>query len=226
MQIIPAILPNNIEEIRQKLARVDGLCEWVQIDLTDGVFVASTTWPYNGEDEDGFERILAEEEGLPYWADFNFEFDLMVKDATKNLPMFITMGAKRIIFHYEAEDSTDLIEFFEGIDPYIRENIEFGIAFSPSTPLENIYPLVPYLDVVQCMGSDTLGMHGVPLDERVYEILRTLRTKYADLPLSVDIGVTRDTIAKLQDAGATRVATGSMVWKSDNMAQLFTTFDD
>jgi ribulose-phosphate 3-epimerase len=225
MQIIPAILPKNIEDIRQKLARVHGLCEWVQIDLTDGVFVPSTTWPYNGEDSDGFERILGEEEGLPYWADFNFEFDLMVKDATKDLSTFITMGAKRILFHYEAEDPTELRDFLEGIDPYIRENIEFGVAFSPSTPLESIYPLVPFLDGLQCMGSDTLGMHGVALDERIYDILRTLHSKYPDLPLCVDIGVNETTVPLLAAAGATRLAAGSMIWKSDDIAYIFEKFE-
>lgn len=225
MQIVPAILPKNIEDIRSKLARVLGLVEWVQIDLTDGVFVSSTTWPYNGEDERAFEMVLAEEEGLPYWDQFNFEFDLMVKDAKDKLPTWVTMGAKRILFHYEAENPDELLEFFEGIDPYIRENTEFGIAFSPSTPLEEIYPLVPHLDVIQCMGSDTLGMHGVTLDEKVYDILRTLRAKYPELALEVDIGVNEETVPKLAAAGATRLAAGSMIWKSENIQEILEKFE-
>lgn len=225
MQIIPAILPKNIEDIRSSLARVVGLIEWVQLDIADGTFVNSQTWPYNGEDAQQFEEIMAEEQGLPYWDQFNFEFDLMVKDAKDSLATFVTMGASRILFHLEAEQEDELLDFLEGIDPFLRETIEFGIAFCPSTSLEKVYPFIPYIDVVQCMGSDTLGQHGEDLDERIYDILENIHTRYPDIPLQVDIGVNKETAPLLCAAGATQLVSGSMIWSSNNIQELLNTFE-
>jgi len=225
MHITPAILPVHIEDIRSKLARVVGLVEWVQIDLTDGQFVSSVTWPYNGEDARELEEILAEEQGLPFWDKFNFEFDLMVKDAKDSVATFITMGASRIIFHLEAEHPNELLDFLEGIDPYIRETIQFGIAFCPSTPLEKVYPFIPLVDIVQCMGSDISGKHGEKLDEKVYEILHTLRAKFPDVVLQVDIGVTIETAPRLLQAGASKLVSGSMILHATNISKLLDTFE-
>jgi hypothetical protein len=38
MRITPAILPENFEQIVDKLFLLEGLCDRVQIDLCDGVF--------------------------------------------------------------------------------------------------------------------------------------------------------------------------------------------
>ena len=50
------------------------------------------------EDVD-FQKIMNEEEGLPFWKDFDFEFDLMVVDALENFDIYLKLGPKRIIFH-------------------------------------------------------------------------------------------------------------------------------
>jgi pentose-5-phosphate-3-epimerase len=45
MEIIPAILPRDFAEIEEKVELIKGLCPLVQIDICDGKFVTSTTWP-------------------------------------------------------------------------------------------------------------------------------------------------------------------------------------
>ena len=79
---------------------------------------------------------MNEEEGLPFWADFDFELDLMVADASENFDLYMKLGAKRMIFHLGAQkDPEEFEHFLEGLDMYIRDNVEIGLAFKPSDDL-------------------------------------------------------------------------------------------
>ena len=62
VEIIPAIMPKGIEDIKSKIGLVSDLVSTIQLDLMDGDFVPNQTWPYNGNDDYQFEQILAEEE--------------------------------------------------------------------------------------------------------------------------------------------------------------------
>jgi hypothetical protein len=74
-EIVPAILPKSFAELEEKLPLVSGIVPCVQIDLCDGRFVQSTTWPYGANHDAHFDAILSEEEGMPFWNELQFEFD-------------------------------------------------------------------------------------------------------------------------------------------------------
>ena len=142
----------------------------------------------------------------------------MVADAVENFDIYTKLGPKSIIFHVEAVGNLESYkDFIEGIDMYIRDSMKIGVAINPSTPLENIFPLVPHIDFVQCMGNDTLGHHGVDLDEKVYERIKILREKYPDLPIAIDIGVDQDTAPALVEAGVTKLVSGSAIFNTDDI---------
>jgi pentose-5-phosphate-3-epimerase len=218
IEVIASVLPfRTYEELKNKIGLLRGVVPAIQIDLCDGIFVPSQTWPFtNGGFEDyDFQRIMKEEIGLPSWDEFDFELDLMVSDAVQNFDIYMKLGAKRMIFHLEAmENLEDFKQFLEGIDFYIKDSVEFGIAFKPSMPLENVYPFISIVDFVQCMGNDKIGFGGVTLDEKVYDRIKILRGKYPDLPIEVDIGITEETAPLLVEAGATKLITGSLLFKS------------
>ena len=133
-EIIPALLVENYNQLNEQLARVVNITRTVQIDICDGKFVSTTSWPMNSNDESSVETILNEEEGLPYWDSLDFEFDLMVMNAHTQFEFFVRLGARRIIFHVEAEvDKVKFKEFLEGLDMYTRENISIGLAINTST---------------------------------------------------------------------------------------------
>ncbi len=229
IEVLPAILPKNYEDLKNKIATVRGIAPVVQVDLCDGVFVPSLTWPFlspvstEGEflDNDfdaSFRRILDEQEGMPFWEEMEFELDLMVMNAVTDFDIYTKLGPKRVIFHLESVgDLEEFKNFLEGIDNYVRDSIEFGAAFKPSMPLENVYPLIPFLDFVQFMGNDKIGYQGVTLDEKVYENIRTMRNKYPDLPIGVDIGVNAETAPRLVEAGVTKLAAGSAIFSADDI---------
>jgi pentose-5-phosphate-3-epimerase len=229
IEVLPAILPKNYEDLKNKIATVRGVVRTVQVDLCDGIFVPSLTWPFlspvredveflDNDFDLNFTRILNEQEGMPFWEDMDFELDLMVMNAVQNFDVYTKLGPKRIIFHLESVgDLEEFKNFLEGMDNYIRDTIEFGIAFKPSMPLENIYPLISVVDFVQFMGNDRIGYQGVTLDEKIYEKIRTLRSKYPDLPIGIDIGVNTETAPKLVEAGVTKLAAGSAIFSADDI---------
>jgi ribulose-phosphate 3-epimerase len=217
-EIIASVLPfTTFEELKNKVGSLRGIVKVIQIDFCDGIFVPSKTWPFTsgGFEDYEFQRIMKEEQGLPLWQEFDFELDLMVADAMENFDTYMKLGAKRMIFHLEAMNSLEEFrEFLEGIDMYVRDNVEIGIAFRPSMPLENVYSFTSIIDFVQLMGNDKIGISGVSLDEKVYDKVRELRERYPDLPIEVDIGITEETAPLLVEAGATKLITGSLLFKS------------
>ena len=216
-EIIPAILPKSFEDLKNHLETLRGVATFVQIDLCDGVFVKSRTWPFNDADAQSIEDILEEREGMPYWQEFDFELDLMVSDAVTNFENYMRLGPKRIVFHVEAFPSiAELGDFIEGLDISVREYTEIGIAINIQTNVETIFPLVNFVDFVQCMGIETIGQQGQEFDESVLTQIKALHEKFPELSISVDGGVDMETIPMLKFVGATRFVCGSAIFKSEN----------
>ncbi len=228
IEVVPAILPKNYEDMKNKVAMVRGVVPIVQVDICDGVFVPSMTWPFLSPNQDGgisgaeldqhFRSIQNEHEGMPFWEDIDYELDLLVHDAVENFDIYTKLGPKRILFHLEAVgDLENFKNFLEGIDMYVRDTIQIGIAMNPSTPTEKFFPFSSVVDSVQIMGSDQIGYQGVELDEKVYEKVRDIRNRYPDLPISVDIGVNENTAVGLVEAGVTRLVMGSAIFNSNDI---------
>ncbi|MEI7765003.1 MAG: hypothetical protein WCI93_00290 [bacterium] len=222
INIIPAVLPKNYEDMKNKISHVRGIVPVVQIDLCDGAFVPSRTWPFTtgGFEDENFLKIINEQEGMPFWEDIEFELDMMVMDAVSNFDIYTKLGPKRIIFHIEAVGSLDEFkDFLEGMDVYIRDAIEIGIAINTTTSVEKIFPLTNLVDFVQCMGIDKIGYQGEGFDERVLEQIKKIKEKYPDLIISVDGGVSYETVEELAIAGAERLIAGSVIFKSDDIRE-------
>lgn len=229
LEIIPAILPRNYEDLKNRVALVRGIVPLVQIDICDGIFVKNQTWPFDEKDNDtsNFNMIMGEREGMPFWEDIDFELDLMVVDAVENFPVYMKLGPKRVVFHLEAVgDVAEFKEFIEAIDSYIRDTIQIGVAINTTTPIENIFPLVNSVDFIQCMGIEHIGFQGEDFDKKVLENIKTLKEKYSDLIISVDGAVNLDTAPELIHAGADRLIIGSAIFKSNDIKETVTIFEN
>ncbi|MFW5887839.1 MAG: hypothetical protein ACOCUH_03470, partial [Bacteriovoracia bacterium] len=55
IEIVPTVMPESYEDFVEKIEKVGELVNIIQIDVMDGKFVPSTSWPYNNQDidEDG-----------------------------------------------------------------------------------------------------------------------------------------------------------------------------
>jgi len=218
--IVPAILEKDFREIKNKLTFLRGRTKCAQIDFCDGIFVPNQTWPFasGGFDDADFCKIMNEEEGLPYWEDFDFEFDLMVADAVENFDIYMKLGPKRMIFHLGAQKNLEKFEhFLEGLDMYIRDNVEIGLAFKPSDDLSVVSKFSHKVDFLQCMGIEKIGFQGQEFSEKVIENIKSLKKNLPGIVLSVDGGINLENAEILLEAGADRLNVGSSIWKSSDL---------
>lgn len=220
-EIIPAILPKDFAEVEEKIGLIRDYVKTVQIDVCDGQFVPSATWPYR-KDDDSFDRIAREEEGLPGWEKLNFEIDLMVNKPEQVVEEWVTAGATRIIVHAEAKgDVVAAIDKLSG-------RVEVGVAFNMESDASDFVYNVEYsgfkIDFIQLMGIDQVGFQGQPFDTKVIEKIKDFREVYKNMPISVDGGVSLDNARQLIDAGATRLVVGSAIFGADNYLEALQKF--
>lgn len=210
MHIIPAILPEDFEEIYNKVARVFKFVPWVQIDLCDGKFVPSKTWPYT---EGDFENLSPDIE-LPFWQDVNYEFDLMVSNPVFVVDKVMELGAMRAVLHVGSAKEEEILKALRALEHYDMEAV---LAIDNNHPLEELFSLLNKdhkIHAVQCMGIEHPGFQRQAFDERVLVRIKTIKEKYPSIIISVDGAVNEETAHLLIDAGADRLVSGSAIFES------------
>jgi ribulose-phosphate 3-epimerase len=231
IEIIPAILPKDLADLRDKMSRLSGLAPIVQIDVCDGKFVPSKTWPYVKGGMDEFAKIITEDEGFPFWDSLDFEIDLMARNPKEVVESWIKAGAKRLVLHIES--APNILELIQELrDEYgtAKEEsfgLEIGVAIDIRTPNERLFDILDLVDTdgdciidfVQFMGIENVGFQGQELDDRVLEKISDLRNLYPNIHISVDGGVNFDNASDLISAGATRLVSGSAILESDDVAR-------
>ena len=237
-EIIPAILPEDIDDLREKLSLISGIIPLAQIDVCDGKFAPTKTWPYKKGVDETFLRIVGQEEGFPFWDSVDFEADLMVKHPENIVDDWISAGAKRVIIHIES--TPDPLSLFQkikleyGASDESSYGVETGVALNIETPNEEVYELLSEvddegkqaIDFVQFMGIENIGYQGEPFDERVFEKIRELRERFPDIIISVDGGVSLENASELIEAGANRLVSGSAIFESGDIAGTIEVFQN
>jgi ribulose-phosphate 3-epimerase len=231
IEVIPAIMPTDLENLRETMARLSGLTPLVQIDVCDGKFVPRNTWPYVKGGMEEFSRIKAEDEGFPFWDSLDYEVDLMVRHPEEVVDDWVMAGAKRIVLHIESgPDILGLIEKMRaeyGTASDEAFGLEIGLALDIATPNDELFEILDLVDedghcivdFVQFMGIDHIGFQGEEFDDKVLEKISDLRQMYPDIPISVDGGVNFDNAPDLISAGVTRLVSGSAILQSDDIAE-------
>jgi ribulose-phosphate 3-epimerase len=215
-QVVPAIIPHTKEQIEDEIKRVAKFAKIIQIDITDGIFVPTKTWPYNGRDLGFFEDLKLEKVGWPEWEDVNIEVHLMIKNPEYSVLDWIKTGASTIVAHIEATDN-----FQEVIDLCKENLVSIGVAIKPSTDISLLEPFITQVDFIQCMGSDMLGKHGVALDEKSVSQIKILHNLYPEHIIAIDIGVNEQTAEELIYAGVTKFISGGVILDADNPEEEF-----
>ncbi len=218
MEIIPAILPKNFREIEEKIELITGLSPLVQIDICDGKFVPSITWPYWKQDEN-FESILREERGMPEWQQINYEFDLMVDNPTvDDARKWLSAGAERIVLHHESsKDLTSVLDVLKGL-------VEIGIAIGQTTNVEDLNKYLDKIQFVQVMGIRKAGFQGQKFEPATVDKVKEVKAMFPELKVQVDGGVSLETAPLLKHAGVDRLVVGSALFNSENILDSYEDF--
>lgn len=200
IEIIPTCVPQSADDVVRYGSRAGKIAPAIHLDIDDGVFTPEYSWPFleagRAGDVDAFAL-----RGVV------FDAHLMVSDCRELGRIFINAGARSIIAHAEAHD----------MNPKTLRDWEaagtraIGIATLIDTDLQSLNPLLPFCDFLHVMSVATIGAQGAAFDPRAIERVRLLHQDHPDLPIEVDGGVSRETIALLVQAGATRFAVGSAI---------------
>lgn len=220
MQIVPAIIPQSFHDLQSKIDEVKDFAQTVQIDVLDGLYTPSKSWPYRTKDDPDFEKVKSGSEGLPGWQDLEFEIDLMIQNPEDSWRDWIQAGASRIIIHLEStEKIRDIIDSFK--EENISDNSflysQLGLAIKPATPVDELYPYLEEVDFIQLMGSDNIGHHGEVFDISVIDKIKDIKNRNPQMSISIDIGMNEKTITQVKEAGADKVAVGSALFESENL---------
>ena len=218
VEIIPAIMPKDLQDLEDKASLVYKHVKTIQLDLMDGEYVEAKTWPFflkNAEDMDG----ILNGKVLPFAESINYELDLMVMSPERDLKKYIAIRPKRIIFHARSiENHTSFLETLSGFDTH--HEIEFGVAISGEENLDYADELITKTGFVQIMGITNIGHQGEIFDENVFEQVKNLKEKYPGVIISIDGGVNLENAKRLKDAGVDRLVSGSTIFKSENKEEV------
>lgn len=219
--IIPAILPVSREDLENRLRRLEGLVERVQIDVVDGVYAAPATWPYVGGVGGASPEVLTEGLLLELGS-FRYEVDLMVSNPEAVIGDWISAGANRITIHAGSVRSlatliADIEKKFGYDNTFAPYLLSIGVAVTADTDMEMIEPCLDTVNYVQFMGIAHVGQQGQPFDERILASISAFRKKHPDILIQVDGGVTLETAPKLLSAGAGRLVVGSDIWHAEDI---------
>ena len=213
--IIPAIIAKDFEELKAKLARVEGLVSWAQIDVMDGVFVSPTTWREPAD----LEKINSA---------INLEAHLMVDKPENIIDAWLNSPVRRILLHYESTDAETIKKLLGKIADSGKSS---GIALKLETPLwvvdflsETLLATRYSLTSIQLMSISEIGYHGRPFEEKVLDRIKTLREKYPNVTISVDGGVNLENARKILSAGADNLLVGTAIFKSGNIKKTIEEF--
>lgn len=210
MDIIPAILPKSLNELRSGLEHVRGVSSLVQIDVVDGVFAKNKTWPYCSGQREEFMRIVEGEEGMPLWDVFDFQIDLMVTHSLRDAVEWVAVGASSIVVHTASEDALKTFEYLQN-NRVGEFKVSIGIAVSSESDPKILFPFIKMVDFIQVMGIARVGEQGQMFDERAVRTVHDIHAAYPELIIQVDGGVNTNNTRRLFNAGASRLVVGSVL---------------
>lgn len=194
--IVPAIIPKSTKQIINLLPELSFSPE-IHIDVVDGKFVRSVSWPYD--------PVGYPDEIKAYTDSFTLEVDLMVDNPLIAADSWLAAGADMLVFHVETIELPAFKRFTESA------KISVGISASNDTPLSTLESYTVFADYVQLMGIAEIGVQGQMFDERVLERIISLKKKFPKLSITVDGSVNEKTITRLHAAGADRFICGSAI---------------
>ncbi len=206
----PAILTDSLHVAQQQLDLVieSGLFETVQVDFIDGYFTDSITLTPADLVE------LA-------WGDLNVDVHLITVDPLDYVNELVEfkkqLPIRAVITQVEKLSAPEAF-----ITEVQRHEWQAGFSLDLFTTLEAIEEeLLPKLDILQVMGNQA-GVQGLSLHPRAIATLRQVsqaakQNSYA-WEILCDIGVKRDTLDAILQAGATGVAVGSALWNAPDFS--------
>lgn len=175
------------EKITKNIKKLDKMnIDYFHIDIMDGTFVENKTWKYK------------EIKKLIKHTKTKKDIHLMVKDVKKYIDEYINIKPDIITFHYEATNNhLELIKHIK------EKNIKAGISIKPDTEINEIEPLLKYVDLVLVMSVEP-GLGGQKYIEnstnKINELYNIRKENNYNYLIEVDGGINNETKEKAKSA--------------------------
>lgn len=202
IQIIPAIIAKDFQELKDKINQIEPFVEWAQLDVMDGKFVDNTTWN-NPSDLRELKTNL------------KLEAHLMVENPEEVIDDWIESGVKRIIVHCESTE-----RLYKIVEKIQKAGLEAGIAINPETSVNvlNSLFIADYLSPITILIMTVRpGRGGQEFLEATLGKVIILREKYKNVNIEVDGGINLETVSKVVRAGANILIIGSAIFESEDI---------
>ena len=205
MILAPSILSLDYAQFSKQLEIVNEKCKWIHFDVMDGHFVPNISF--------GPDIFKAFRHNSSLFMDVH----LMVSDPIFIGDMFVKAGADGITFHFEACD--DIYACIDTIAHFKNLHVKVGVSIKPGTSVEQIIPLLKYIDLVLVMSVEP-GKGGQKFINGSQDKIKKLKAKIKSLDLhvvvSVDGGINDTTAELCKASGVDILVIGSALTNSDN----------
>lgn len=204
MKVVPAILAETSDDFLLRLRQAELFADYVQIDIMDGVFVISKSFP--------IERINSINTPL------SFEIHLMVKDPSYYMSQIDNSHLKKVIFHFEAD-----VDHFSFINQIKKRGMDVGIAIKPETEIDKIKDVADKVDTLMFLTVDPC-CYGHPFRPEAIKKVEKARSIYKNKVIGVDGGVSLENLKPFFDIGVNYVCVGSRIFLDGNPGENYEKF--
>jgi len=205
IKIVPSILSADFSRLGDEIRAVEEAgAEWIHIDVMDGHYVSNIT----------IGPVVVE--SIRKVTRLPLDVHLMITDPDKYGPEFIKAGADWISIHPETceEPKTSLKK--------IRElGAKASIAVNPDVPLDQVERYFPDIDMVLMMTVFP-GFAGQAFIEdvlpKIEKAKKVIERRKLPILIEADGGIKADNIARVVEAGAEVIVSGSGIFKTSDYA--------
>lgn len=169
--------------------------DFIHLDIMDGKFVSNKTFTMG--DINAFSKLTTK----------SFDVHLMVNNPDKYIDDLSMYNTSYITFHLEAvKKPMDVINHIKG------NGIKVGVAIKPGTKVSDVFPLLPYIDLVLVMTVEPGKSGQAFMESNVYKVealKKEIREKGYNIIVSADGGINDTNINLLKEKDIDMVVSAS-----------------